>query len=318
MAILSKTQLTTNIQAELADNNAGAISAYDVRHNMVDIVDSINQIVASGDFDATTPFTGSNVRAKITGGQYGAFVAESGVIFPYGGRQLEAYPGAGSISHGGLDGLTTGDPHTQYLPLAGGRVMTNNFGTGSNWVNSSGASQISTSNNRGLKFEYVNNSMEKIHIGSGTLASSGSQLVFDTDNSYMSTAKGVAKAWLNFDASGVGSVPEIKSYHNIKELNKIAVGKFRIVFPSGTFKDNNYVAIGTSNSRSTSNSPEDFDVNTVGIVARSGDDTSILRSLTFCVLNDAGQYVDAQLNDLVVYGLGVGESSGTPPSVTIS
>jgi len=55
MSVKSKAQLITNIQTELADNNAGLISAYDIRHNMEDIVDSINQIVASGDFNATTP-----------------------------------------------------------------------------------------------------------------------------------------------------------------------------------------------------------------------------------------------------------------------
>lgn len=311
MAILSKTQLSNNIQSELADNNAGAISAYDVRHNMVDIVDSINQMVASGDFDATTPFTGSNVRAKITGNQYGAFVPESGVIFPYGGRQLEAYPGSASINHGSLTGLTTGDPHTQYLPLAGGRVMTNNFGLGSNWINSSGNSQVSNSNNRGFQFEYAGTGIENIHVGNK------SRLVFDNDSSVMPNAKGLAKAWLRFDASGVSNLPEIRSYHNIHQLQKISAGKYKVVFTSGTFGNNNYVAIGSSNSRSTSNSQEDFDVNTVGMVARSGDDASLLRTMTFCVLNDAGQFVDAEINELVVYGLGVGESSGTPPSVVL-
>ena len=160
MAILSKDQLKTNIQSELADNNAGAISAYDVRHNMEDIVDSINQIVASGDFDTTTPFTGSDVRAKIKNGQYGAFIAESGVIFPFGGRQLEAYPGPASINHNQLSNLTTGDPHPQYLPLNGVRIATNNIGFGSNWINSSGNAQITSSNNRGIKFQYIDNNVE--------------------------------------------------------------------------------------------------------------------------------------------------------------
>lgn len=311
MAVLSKDQIKTNIQTELADNNAGLISAYDVRHNMEDIVDSINQIVASGNFDSTTPFTGSNVRAKIVNNQYGAFVAESGVIFPYGGRQLEAYPGPSSVQHNNLAGLTNGDPHTQYLPLTGTRISTGNIGLGNNWINSSGNSQISSSDNRGLQFEYVSSNLENINIGNKSV------LVFDTDESKISTAKGVAKAWLNFDASGVGGIPEIKSYYNIQQLEKLDIGKYRVVFTSGTFRNNNYVAIGTSNSRSTSNSKEDFQLNTVGIVSRSGDDSSTLRSLTFCVLNDTSQYVDAQLNDLVVYGLGVGESSGTPPSVVV-
>lgn len=310
MAILSKTQLTTNIQSELADNNAGAISAYDVRHNMVDTVDSINQIVASGDFDATNPFTGSNVRAKITNGQYGAFIAESGVIFPYGansGRQLIAYPGPSSILHNELGGLTLGDPHTQYLPLNGGRTMSDNLGLASNWINSSGNAQITSSDNRGLQFEYVNSNKENIHVGNK------STVVFDTDSSTMSSAKGAAKAWINFDASS--GTPVVNSYFNIHRLEKLETGKFEIVFTSGTFGDNYYIALGSSNGRSTASSQEDFSINKVGITLRTGNDTSSLRSLTFCVLDDGEQYVDAKINELVVYGRGPGEGSGVHPSV---
>jgi hypothetical protein len=314
MAILPTGQLRTNISSELADNNAGLISAYDVRHNMEDIVDSINQIVASGDFDVSTPFTGSNVRAKIVNNQYGAFIAESGVIFPYGsngGRQLEAYPGASGVQHNQLAGLTTGDPHIQYMPLAGTRVMSDNLGLGNNWINASGNSDIVNSDGRGLQFQTLSNSAENIKIGAST------KFVFNTDNSTLSTAKGVAKAWISFDASGVGNAPEVKESYNIKELQKLDVGKFKIIFNSGVLKSNSYVAIGTSNSRSTANSQEDFDLNTVGIVSRAGDDASVLRSLTFCILNDGNQFVDAAINDLVVFGLGANESSGVPPIVTV-
>jgi hypothetical protein len=312
MAILSKDQLNTNIQSELADNNAGAISAYDVRHNMVDIVDSMNQIVASGDFDSTNPFTGSDVRAKITNNQYGAFVAESGVIFPYGengGRQLVAYPGPDNILHNSLDGLTAGDPHTQYLPLGGVRAMTDNLGLGNNWINSSGNSQLTTSDNRGFQFEYVNSNKENIHVGNK------STIVFDTDNSTVSTGKGVAKAWINFDASS--PTPVVNSYFNIHRLEKIDTGKFEIVFTSGTFGDNYYIAMGSSNGRSTASSQEDFSINKVGVTVRSGNDASALRSLTFCILDDGEQYVDAKINELVVYGRGPSEGSGVHPSVIV-
>ncbi len=304
MAILSKDQIKTNVQTELADNNAGLISAYDVRHNMEDIVDSINQIVASGDFEATNPFA-NNVKFIRN------IIAQSGIQFSDTTTQYTAYPGPASIQHNSLAGLTTGDVHTQYLPLNGVRVMSANLGLGSNWVNSSGNSQITSSNNRGIRFQYASSTQENIIIGNK------STVVFETDTSKMSTAKGVAKAWINFDASGVSHVPEVRDSYNIAQLEKIEVGKFRVVFTSGTLKNNDYVAIGTSNSRTTAASKEDFDLNTVGIVARSGDDTSVLRSLTFCVLNDAGNYVDAQINDLVVYGLGAGESSGVPPTVVV-
>ena len=304
MAILSKDQIKTNVQSELADNNAGLISAYDVRHNMEDIVDSINQIVASGDFESTNPFV-NNVKFLRN------IIAQSGIQFSDTTIQYTAYPGPGSVQHNSLAGLATGDVHTQYLPLGGVRVMTNNLGLGSNWINSSGNSQISSSNNRGIRFQYASSTQENVIIGNK------STVVFEIDSSKMDTAKGVAKAWISFDASGVSHVPAVRDSYNITRLEKIEVGKFRIVFTSGTLKNNDYVAIGTSNSRTTAASKEDFDINTVGIVARSGDDTSLLRSLTFCILNDAGNYVDAQINDLVVYGLGVGESSGVPPTVVV-
>lgn len=320
MAILPTGTLRSNISSELADNNAGLISAYDVRHNMEDIVDSITQIVASGDFDVFTPFTGSNVRARIVGGRNGMFIAESGIAFPNatsesdeGGVpiQYEPYPGASGIPHNSLAGLSAGDPHSQYMPLAGYRVMSDNLGLGNNWINSSGNSDIINSDGRGLQFQTSPTSQgvdEKINVGQRT------SFVFKKDNSTMSTGKGLAKAWINFDASGDLVV---KESYNVKELQKIDIGKFKIIFSSGTLKSNNYVAIGNSNSRSTNGSPEDFDLNTVGMVSRTGDDASLLRSLTFCVLNDGNQFVDASLNEIVVFGLGAGESSGVPPTVTI-
>ena len=53
---LNSGQLIANISSELADNNAGLISAYDVRHNLEDIAFSINKIVASGDTEVAFPF----------------------------------------------------------------------------------------------------------------------------------------------------------------------------------------------------------------------------------------------------------------------
>ena len=81
--------------------------------------------------------------------------------------------------------------------------------------------------------------------------------------------------------------------------------------------NNYYVAIGNSNSRTSSGSKEDFSVNTVGLVSRSGtdDDTEGLRSITFCILNKSDDFVDAQVNDFVAYGYEPNETSGTVPTV---
>lgn len=324
MSIKSRSEIANNIAADLADNNAGLISAADVRNNMLDIVNNIIPIVASGDF-MSTPFVNGTVRIAVVEGEpdSGKLQVGSGVIFPTGpngGLQTEAYPGAGNIEHDKLANLSDGDPHPQYVPINGVRTMIRNFGMGTSWINSSGNTGPTESfyNNKGLRFSSINSSAENIHVGSGTASGSGTKFVFDADNSTMSTAKGVAKAWLNFDASGVNNVPVINSFYNVVQLEKLAVGKFKVVFASGTFGDNNYVAIGSSNARTSKDSAEDFDVNTIGIVLREGNDSTFLRSATFCILNDAGQFVDAEINELVVYGRGPNEGSGIYPTVIVS
>jgi hypothetical protein len=317
MAILPTGTLKSNINSELADNNAGQISAYDVRHNLIDIVDSINQTVASGDFDSSTPFTPNNVRAKISNNAGGFFVAESGILFPNAtstnqGKQYEPYPGPGNITHNSLGGLTVGDEHTQYLPINGVRVMQNNFGTGSNWVNSSGNSQGTSSDNRGLQFQFVSSIAENINIGSGT------KFIFKSDNSQLANSKGVAKAWINFNGSGNISV---RDSYNIQQIERVysggspSAGKFKITFVSGILANNNYVVMANSNARGDNDSGEDFNVNTVGTVSRLGDDAASLRNLTFYILNDAGQYVDAAVNDLVIFGREAGTISGVQPTI---
>jgi|694.fasta_scaffold10689_2 hypothetical protein len=309
MSILSKDQIKANIQSELSDNNAGLISAYDVRHNMEDIVDSINQIVASGNFDATTPFTGSNVRAKIRNGQFGSFVAESGIIFPNAGGsvQYEAYPGATGVQHNSLANLAFGDPHTQYLNINGSRAMENNLGLKNNWINSSGSTLVS-SNNRGISFEHLSGIAENVKLGSQT------KVVFNSDNSSFDSAKGTARAWINF--SGSGNI-EVRDSFNVKQIERVSgsPGKFKITFVSGVLENNNYVAIGSSNARNDNDEGEDFDRNVVGLVKRIGDDATTLRSITFYVLNSEGNYVDAKVNDLVVFGRSKGATSGVPPTI---
>jgi len=307
MARHTQAYIKANITSELSDNNAGLISASDVRHNMEDTVDSINDIVASGDFDAGTPFRGGNVRVKIINGQNGFFIAESGIRFPNaaGGaqEQYEAYPGALNITHNNLAGLTVGDVHTQYLPLTGGRVMSNNLGLDDNWINASGNSDTVSSNNRGLKFESLSSTVEKIHVGNATT------IVFDKDSTQLQTSKGVAKAWINFNGSGSMS---IRDSYNVKSLERVnnSAGKFKITFVSGVLANNDYTAIGISNALGDNDHAEEFEINTVGLVDRLGDDAATLRSISFQVLNQAGQKVDAAVNDLVIFGRDPGATSG--------
>ena len=46
---------------------------------------------------------------------------------------------------------------------------------------------------------------------------------------------------------------------------------------------------------------------------RQGDDLSTLRTLTYVCRNDNGEYVDSEMNDLVVFGHG----SGTAPATGV-
>ena len=134
--------------------------------------------------------------------------------------------------------------------------------------------------------------------------------VFQKDQSRFNSAQGIAKAWLNFDGSGVSDIPVVRSSYNIVDLKHHARGKYTISFSSGVLEDNNFVVVATSNSTTASGSMEDFDVNTVGVVMRYGSDNPPdaegFRKVTFVIRNDAGEYVDGEINDLVVFAGGSG------------
>ena len=303
-----------SVNTDWADNNAGNISAQDIRVPVEDFIVSVVGIIGSGDMDVRYPFY-NDVRLKKIESAGGTLNVESGIMFPNApnnssSRQVEPFLGVGNLQHNSLGGLTIGDPHTQYVSISGiksGRVMTGNLAIGSNnWISASGT------DHRGFKF--IPNAS-----GTETIGIYGGGMQFQ-DGSKVDTFKGSAKAYLNFDASGnVGAnpfAPVIRSYYNIKHLRKIAAGKFAITFTSGTFADNNYVVSALSNATTASGSPEDFDINTVACVSRSGDDATTLRSCTFIIRNDNGEYVDAEVNDFVVFGRQPNETSGTVPTIS--
>lgn len=306
MAIRSKTEIVTNINTDLADNNAGLISAADVRENIKDIAESITTIVGSGNFDSETPFTGSNVRAaQNSEGQYGEFIVESGITFANGfnsDTQIMAYPGPSGISHNDLVDLAEGNVHTQYMHVNGWNKMVGNLPMGDKWINSSGnIDLLGTMNDRGFKFEYVDGSNETIHVGNK------STLEFDTDNSTMYTAKSTAQAWVRFNGTSGNLV--VDSSYNIATIQHVNNGHYKIFFKQNTFTDANYVAVGNSNAVAGSGSAQDFDVNTVGIVDRTKD------YLTFLVKSDDNEYVNAYVNDLVVFGNASGVTYDSTPTI---
>jgi len=309
--IQSSGDLLASIAADLSDNNAGLISAADVRSNMADTVRSINQIVASGDTDGKWPFT-QDVRAEVdsVAGTGGTFIAESGITFPKSPisteRQVEPFLGIGNLNHNALANLTAADPHTQYVSISGfeaGRVMTGNLGMGggasASWIGASGDAT-------GLQFT-------KNAAGTDDISVSG-EFVFKEDNSRMNSAHGVAKAWMNWSAIG-GNIT-VKSYHNIDAITAVDSGVFQVTFTSGTFLNNNYTAIGVSNGLASTGTYDAMQPNSVGLTLRDGDDSASLRSMHFKVEQDDGDAVFAGHNDLVVYGYNPGSSSGVGPTIT--
>ena len=316
----SSGDLIASISADLADNNAGLISAEDVRHNMEDIAFSINRIVASGDTETEFPFF-NNVTVAATGRGTndvgGKLIMQSGIRFPNAPNgetavlQLVPYPGPWGINHNQLSDLTTGHPHTQYYHIDG-IGQANNVLNGNvpvrhdNWINASGYSNI------GFRFVPVMGHEQEIYT-SGTLRFG--------DGSSIPNGKGHAKAWCNFNASGNLdgnlNLPYIRSYHNISGIERLAPGKLKITFPSGLFNDNDYVAIGHSHGTSASGSKEDMTVNTVGTVMREGndgpDDVDNPRTCTYVIRTESGDYVDAEICHFVAYGYEPGESSGVLP-----
>ena len=317
----SSGDLIASISTDLADNNAGLISAEDVRHNMEDTAFSINKIVASGDTETEFPFF-NNVTIAATGRTInnvgGKLIMESGIKFPNAPNgetsvlQLVPYPGPWGINHNQLSDLTTGHPHTQYYHIDG-VDQANNVLNGNvpvrhdNWINASGYSNI------GFRFVPVMGHEQEIYT-SGTLRFG--------DGSSIENGKGHAKAWCNFNASGDGTdnLPAIRSYHNISGIERQAPGKFKITFNSGVFAHNDYVAIGSSHGTTTSGSREDMTVNTVGLVLREGnngpDDVDNPRTITYVIKTEAGGYADAEICDFVAYGYEPGESSGVVPTMS--
>lgn len=305
MAIRPSGEIYTNIQTDLADNNAGAISAADIRNNMSDMLESMNHIVASGNFNSITPFV-KNVKLQLDqdDADSGTLIVESGIEFPNGGggTQLVPYPGPGGISHNDLINLTVGNPHTQYMSVNGVNKALQNMPMGNEWINSSGALVgAPNTDNRGFRFEYTDTaSGEIVHVGSNTTVK------FDLDNSNANSGKGFAQAWIRFIGSGDMAV---MSSYNVSGVARGNPGQFTIYFNPGTFSDANYVAVGNSNAIAGSGSAEDFDVNTVGIVHRTED------YLTFYVKSDDNEYVNAAVNDLVVFGNAVGVTPDGPVTI---
>ena len=300
MPIKTTTELLQDITDRLANNNAGDISAADVRENIENIVTSILPIVTK-ELNSSRPFE-QDVVVGLGGESPATLTLNSGVYFNDNTFQNTAYPGPNSILHNQLGGLDVGDPHPTYLPSDGSRALTGSLEV-EQWLNSSGV------NDRGIKFTQDSSQNETINVAANT------DVKFLSDNSTMSSSNGMALAYLNFGASGLDQTVTVRSALNINSIERddpASLGKFKINFKPGTLYSANFVAIGSSNGRSDSDNGEDFAHNVVAMVDRGGEGTTLSNHyVTFFVNNSAGAYVDAAVNDLVIYGIASGVSVGT-------
>ena len=301
MPIKTTTELLQDITDRLANNNAGDISAADVRENIENIVTSILPIVTK-ELNSSRPFEQDIQIGVSTGEDCPTLTLMSGVYFRDNSFQNTAYPGPGSILHNDLGGLDVGDPHSTYLPSDGSRALTGSLEL-QQWINSSGV------NDRGIKFTQDSSENETLNIAANT------DVKFLSDNSTMSSSNGMALAYLNFGASGLDQTVTVRSALNINSIERddpASLGKFKIKFKPGTLDSANFVAIGSSNGRSDSDNGEDFAHNVVATVDRGGEGTVLSNHyVTFFVNNNAGAYVDAAVNDLVIYGIASDVSVGT-------
>lgn len=311
MAVRPQDEILDNINSDLADNNAGNISASDVRTNMEDAVESMIPIVASGNFNAS-PFVGNNVRIGVSDDlEYGQLIVESGIRFDNGTgteEQLQIVPflGEEGIIHNNLDGLNLGDPHSQYINVNGIRKAERNIGFGDNWINAEGSSDglPATYDDHGLMFESTDDDMEIVHLGNKSVIKT------DIDGAEMSSAVQVAQAYVRFIGSGDMAVVDS---HNISQIERYDdPGKFRVYFKAGLFDTGNYVCIANSNATTDDGNPEDFDLNVAAVVERTPEYVS------FVVRNDNNEYVNAAVNDLVVYGRASGVLNNESVTLTIT
>ena len=323
--------ILTSIGQDLADNNAGLISAEDVRHNMEDAVASIPNIVSLSDTENTYYFRNnvlvSGDAGSIDGGAADKrFITEGGISFPNSPTpgtstsapsapnwiQIEPYPGANFIDHDDLGNRGNDEAHLQYLLINGNRGMIGNFWTyntnGAHWIGPSG------NDDEGMQFTYDADDKVVINTSGTIVFPDGSKIANASGDP---TAKGVAKAWCNFDASGTpAALPVVRSSYNIDSLQRVSKGVIKITFASGVFADNNYVAIGNSNANTGSGTFDTFDINTVGLLVREGDDANSLRSIHYVIRSDDNDLVDAKINDFVAYGLGPGTIADPSPTVS--
>ena len=103
MPVLPKQTIIANINAEILDNSAMLISPYDVRHNLIDIIDSTHLFLANNDLVANN-FSTPDTRTTALRGPSAGFTVElpmgsNGTTFglDYSYRHTDPFQGSHTI-----------------------------------------------------------------------------------------------------------------------------------------------------------------------------------------------------------------------------
>ncbi len=252
--------------------NEDFLTEVDFLLQALNIVDSVMPIVQNANIQfKENIYLSENVNLQL----------DTGVKFPNSSTpeviQTVPYLGSNTVEHDNLTNLDSPNAHDNLLSNSGD-FMTGNLGLNDAWINSQGV------NNYGISFKRYTSQKENVLFASNT------SLVFDSDQSKLTSVAGSANAWISFDSTT--NPITVNTSFNVSSIEKISKGKFKIVFNENLEGD--YIAITTSNGHET-----DSEVNMVNAACciRESD------HCTFVVQDKKNQYTNTKHNDLVILSI---------------
>jgi nucleoid DNA-binding protein len=258
--IISKDELIRNISRDLSDNSTGQISPYDIRHNLLDIIDSVHLLLEGesinvqnfGTFDVRSTRVGEN---SIANSQIQNAICEDNSAFGYYSLKSN-YQGVrntalGSYSlscnvHGednigvGYNSLTSNTAGYANVGIGNSTLKRNKFGNFNVAIGHAAGYYVDPATNN--KLFIASHPVDNQHICDNPLGSGWTPLIYgDLNNSNLVLGVATRNLVTYGDGGGVlqtkGDITPVENNkHNIGSSNynwdKIYVAN-EIVFPSG-------------------------------------------------------------------------------------
>lgn len=258
--IISKDELIRNISRDLSDNSTGQISPYDIRHNLLDIIDSVHLLLEGesinvqnfGTFDVRSTRVGEN---SIANSQIQNAICEDNSAFGYYSLKSN-YQGVrntalGSYSlscnvHGednigvGYNSLTSNTAGYANVGIGNSTLKRNKFGNFNVAIGHAAGYYVDPTTNN--KLFIASHPVDNQHICDNPLGSGWTPLIYgDLNNSNLVLGVATRNLVTYGDGGGVlqtkGDITPVENNkHNIGSSNynwdKIYVAN-EIVFPSG-------------------------------------------------------------------------------------